>query len=111
MRVYFDEDTMSRALVVATRRQGFDVMTSREAGMDGSSDEEQLTFATGAGRLLITTNRDDFARISAVWLRTGRSHAGLAILTRQDIDVGVVLRALERIRHRGSSLDDIVEFI
>ena len=86
-------------------------MTSREAGMDGSADEDQLAFATTAGRLLLTTNRDDFARLSAKWLRAGRRHAGLAILTRQDFDVGVVLRALESIRDRGIPTDDIVEFI
>lgn len=44
MRLYFDEDSMSRALALAAQRAGFDVLTALDAGMEGRSDEEQLTF-------------------------------------------------------------------
>lgn len=111
MRLYFDEDSMSRALALAAQRAGFDVLTALDAGMEGRSDEEQLTFAMDQHRVLVTSNRDDFARLNAQWLRANRHHAGIVILNRQNQDVGFVLRALEAIRRRGSDTTNLYEFI
>lgn len=79
--------------------------------MEGRTDEEQLEFATGERRVLLTANRDDFARLNALWLRTNRTHAGLVILTKQNLDIGFVLRALEAIRRRGTDTTNLCEFI
>jgi hypothetical protein len=65
------------------RARGFTAMTARDSGQLGRSDEEQLTFATGAGRVLVTHNRVDFERLHRGWLEAGRSHSGIIIARRR----------------------------
>ena len=45
IRLYIDEDSMSRALTRNLRMRGVDVLTVSEAGTRTLSDEEQLEFA------------------------------------------------------------------
>ncbi|MEX0783854.1 MAG: DUF5615 family PIN-like protein [Dehalococcoidia bacterium] len=93
--LYCDEDSMSRRLVVAWRAAGREIWTTREAGQLEATDEQQLTFATERGWIVYTCNVDDFARISAGWLRTGREHSGIVVLNEQQLDVNLQIRALE----------------
>lgn len=111
MRLYFDEDSMARALAMAARRAGFDVLTTTEAGMEGQDDEDQLAFATREQRIVVTANRRDYARLNAAWLRANRSHAGIVIRNKQRQDIGFVLRAFEAIRRRGDDSTNLFEFI
>lgn len=111
MRLYFDEDTMSRALLRAARSVGFDAVTAVDVAMDGRSDEEQLSFATEQGRTVVTSNRADFARLNTRWAQSGIAHAGIIILTRQGMDIGLVLRKLQRIDQRHPDTTNLFEFI
>jgi hypothetical protein len=95
--LFLDEDSMDRALVGGLRAQGIDVVTVLEAGRLGLPDDEQLSFATSQGRAIYTSNVGDFARIHAGWLRTGRHHAGLILLSDQRTDVGTQIAALTRL--------------
>lgn len=66
----------------------------------GTSDEELLVHATGAGRLLVTANVRDFAAIHVAWSSRGRSHAGLIYFVvrvfRSDRSfVGAIVTALD----------------
>jgi hypothetical protein len=46
LRLYFDEDSLTHALVIALRARGVDLLTALEAGMLERSDEEHLEYAT-----------------------------------------------------------------
>jgi queuine/archaeosine tRNA-ribosyltransferase len=50
IRLYFDEDSMPRALVNALRARGIDVLTAFEAQRVERSDEDHLNFAMAQGR-------------------------------------------------------------
>ena len=78
VRLYFDRHIMTR-LADDLRGRGFDVLTTEEAGLDTATDEEQLAFATGEGRAILTFNIRDFAPLHTHWLAAGRSHAGIVV--------------------------------
>lgn len=69
--LYFDRHIMTR-LAVDLRGRGYDVLTTEEAGKDTASDEEQLAFATGEKRSILTFNIRDFAPLHETWQATGR---------------------------------------
>jgi ActR/RegA family two-component response regulator len=46
IKLYLDEDAISRALIRALRARGVDVLTAQEADLIGAPDEEQLAYAT-----------------------------------------------------------------
>ena len=73
------------------RARGFTVTTARDSGQLGRSDEEQLTFATDAGSVLVTHNRVDFERLHRSWLDAGRLHSGI-IIARRRLPVEVARR-------------------
>jgi hypothetical protein len=89
--LYLDED-IHLGIAVALRRRGFDVVATPEAERRGTTDEEQLAFATAAGRCLVTFNRGDFVRLHERYVAEGREHAGI-ILARQAA-IGPMVRAL-----------------
>lgn len=80
--LYIDEDSCGRRLVAALRRLGFDVLTVDEARTRRWSDEQQLEFATGAGRVVVSANVGDFARLQQSWGEEGREHPGIVIWKR-----------------------------
>lgn len=90
-RLYLDEDVYS-GVALGLRHRGFDVLTTVDAGLAGSTDEEQLNFASLQQRALFTFNRGDFARIHYHLLSVGQSHSGI-IVSRQ-FPVGVVVKNL-----------------
>src|SRR5207249_20393 len=74
----FDRHIMTR-LAVDLRGRGYDVLTTEEAGQDTASDEEQLAFATAAGRAILTFNIRDFAPLHEQWQAAGRPQAGIIV--------------------------------
>ena len=94
--LYLDEDLSRHQLTGALRSRGFDVLTSFDAGMNGQSDDAQLAFAASDGRVLVTFNARDFARLHGDWLRAGRSHAGIVVVPQQLYSTGEIVRRLLR---------------
>ena len=92
IRLYLDEDAISRALIRGLRARGVDVLTAQDAQQMGVPDSVQLLHATGQGRTLFTFNTRDFARLHAEFLAQGRSHAG--IIVSDQLQVGHILRRL-----------------
>jgi hypothetical protein len=80
--LHCDED-VSVVFAAMLRARGFTLTTARDAGQLGRSDEEQLAFASGAGRVLVTHNRVDFERLHGRWLEAGRRHSGIIIARRR----------------------------
>jgi hypothetical protein len=100
IRLYIDEDSMQRALVRALRSAGFDVLTAAEAGRRGTSDAEQLAFATTEERVCYSANVGDFSALHARYLRAGRAHAGIILLPDQRMPVGEQLRRIRQLTER-----------
>lgn len=82
MRFLLDED-VNPAVARVARGLGLDVISVHEIGRTGSSDDEQLRFATGDGRILVTRNRDDFIVLTRTAFATNRPHAGVLIVVRR----------------------------
>jgi hypothetical protein len=61
------------------RGRGYDLATTQEAGHDTSSDEQQLAFASGQDRAILTFNIRDFAPLHEQWMATDRNHAGIVV--------------------------------
>ena len=85
---------MRRGVTLGLRRHGIDVVTAFEAGLVGSEDEAQLAFGAAEGRTIVTSNRGDFARLHAEWMRGGRSHLGIIHAPQQVFGVGETIRRL-----------------
>jgi hypothetical protein len=72
LRFHLDE-SVNNAVAVGLRRRGCDASRSKEIGLLGATDHEQLAFALTESRVLITHD-DDFLRLHA----RGIAHAGIA---------------------------------
>jgi len=81
VRLYLDRHVMTR-LADDLSADGFDCLTTQQAGNDTASDEDQLAFAAQQGRAILTFNIRDFARLHEKWQAAGESHAGI-IVSRQ----------------------------
>ena len=82
VELYLDED-VGVLLAELLRARGFSVQTTQEAGRKGTRDEDQLAYAVGQRRTLLTHNRDDFARLSEEYFNGGRKHYGIIIAVRR----------------------------
>ena len=92
-RIFLDED-VPEAVAVALRLRGYDVTTVRQEGRKGLTDTEQLDYAHSDGRVFVTHNIADFAKIHVEYSRSGKQHSGI-ILAKQ-LPVGVIVGALLR---------------
>jgi len=107
MKLYLDEH-LSPLLARMLRDRGIDCLTAVEAGNLGQSDEEQLTYATDHGRVLLTFDRADFLALATQWADRGQPHAGM-ILSRQGPASELLRPLLHLIALRGS--DDLKNHI
>ena len=112
-RLYMDEDSMDRDLVVALRARGVDVVTALEAGMLERTDAEQLEYARAQGRVLYSFNVGDFYRLHAAYSREGKSHAGIILAQQRSYTAGEQKRRLLRLIASLSAedLQNRVEFL
>ena len=110
MRFFTDEDIYGSA-AAALRRSGFDAVSTPETERLGESDESQLLWATGEGRVTVTFNVAHFAALHSRWTDEGRHHAGIIVSIQRPI--GELLR---RIIHLATTLKanemaDRIEFL
>jgi predicted nuclease of predicted toxin-antitoxin system len=82
VELYLDED-VSVLVAELLRVRGFAAQTTQEVGRKNRNDEEQLSYAVGQQRALLTHNRDDFARLAQQYFATGRKHYGIIIAVRR----------------------------
>ncbi|MDB5330177.1 MAG: hypothetical protein JWP03_1328 [Phycisphaerales bacterium] len=88
MRFHTDEN-VSEAVALGLRRRGFDVTTTKEAGLRGVTDEDQLAYALRESRVMISHDADMLRLASA-----GAPHAGLTYCHGQKYKVGQLLLKL-----------------
>jgi predicted nuclease of predicted toxin-antitoxin system len=79
---YLDED-VSVLVADLLHARGFVATTTHEAGNLGSSDLEQLEYATRQRRSLLTHNRADFEALAKEYFSSGRRHHGIVIAVRR----------------------------
>jgi predicted nuclease of predicted toxin-antitoxin system len=92
IKLYLDEDTISRALIRALRARGVDIVTTQEAELMGVPDDEQLAYATAQGRVIFTFNTRDYAVLHTEYLLKQQTHAG--IIVSDQVQVGLLVRRL-----------------
>jgi Domain of unknown function (DUF5615) len=94
IHLYFDED-VSAGIVENLRTRGFDVLSARDTGSLGKSDEEQMLYAVSLRRAVVTHNRVDFEKQHRRFLEGGMKHYGMIIAKRRkDAEVVTKLLAL-----------------
>jgi len=76
---------VSRALA----RHGIDVLTAQEADRCGLPDLEQLAFATGEGRVMVTFD-PDFVALH----QSGVEHGGIAWCPERKYSIGELIQAM-----------------
>jgi len=81
--LYLDEDAESNAWIEAFRARGLSVLTTSEAGMSTHTDAEQLRFAASRGRVMVSCNVADFAKLHSDWMSSGEDHAGIILVPQQ----------------------------
>ena len=103
--LYSDENAMRGILFQRLRGANVDCLTSNEAGNGRLPDEAQLQYATSVSRVIVTHDKGDFGALHGRWMAEGREHAGIIILTRGKIGVGVVFAKLMRLQAERSAED------
>lgn len=97
MRLFLDAHLSARAVGRPLRERGHDVRAAdEERELDGWEDERLLELAAAEGRIMITFNVGDFARIAGEWAAGERHHAGcLVIVGIEHSEFGLTLRVIE----------------
>ncbi len=94
IHLYFDED-VAAGVVENLRTRGFDVLSARDAGALGKSDDEQMLYAVSLHRAVVTHNRVDFEKQHRKFLEGGMKHYGVIVAKRRrDAEVVGKLLAL-----------------
>jgi predicted nuclease of predicted toxin-antitoxin system len=88
IRFHLDENCAS-AIATGLRRQGIDVTTSREVGLLGAPDEEQIAYASPLGRVIFTQD-GDFVGIHG----SGVPHSGIAYCPKNSRTIGEIVESL-----------------
>lgn len=83
------DENIPPALADALRHRGINVTTTIDAGLVGGDDREHLTFATNAGRVLVTQDVDFLGLHSE-----GVRHAGIAYWHPRRRTIGEAVRRL-----------------
>jgi predicted nuclease of predicted toxin-antitoxin system len=87
LRFYTDEQ-VSNSVVKGLQLRGVDVLTTKDAGMFGGSDEDHVAFAKKEGRVIFSQD-EDFLRLHA----QGFEHSGI-VYAHQRTPIGEIVRAL-----------------
>lgn len=111
--LYFDEDSSDARVIEGLTARGVACSTTFGLGRDQSSDDEQLDFCEAQRLVIVTANQGDYAMLHAERLASGQSHAGIIILTRQQIGPGLVITKLMSLQEQfdEDQMRDSIHFI
>jgi hypothetical protein len=93
----FTDEMINPQLAVALRNLGYDVVACREVGRgnQGIADADQLAYATGEGRAVLTYNSNHFSLLDRTWKAAGRQHAGIVL----SAEIGSLGTLIHRVRY------------
>lgn len=77
-------------LAVALREEGYDAVHTYEVERGGYTDEDQLAYAAGEERTLLTHNSRDFAPLVVDYFFREQSHAG--VILAEQLEKGALIR-------------------
>ena len=105
-RFHLDEN-VNPAIAEGLRLRGIDCTTTREVGLRGALDEEQLAFATSQQRILVTTD-EDFLTIAH-----SQPHPGILYWHQERRTIGEVIRRIVRLceQHTAEAIRNQVMFL
>lgn len=92
MRIYADEN-IERSIIDGLRRRGVEVVSAREMGYLGNSDEFHFKKASEIGAVILTHDTD-FLRM-AIGRKT--KHRGIIFSNQKTISIGQCIRGVELI--------------
>lgn len=96
MRLFLDAHVSARRIAIALREQHDVRAADEERELDGWDDERLLALATEQGRIMVTFNAKDFARITTEWAAAGKPHAGCLLIVGIDhAEFGLILRVIK----------------
>lgn len=107
MKFHTDEH-VSEAVALGLRRRGFDVSTTPQAGLLGTTDEAQLAYCQREERVMVSHDAD-MLRLAAA----GMMHAGIAYCHNQRYKSGKLILRLLTLAGRVSSdeMKNRIEFL
>jgi predicted nuclease of predicted toxin-antitoxin system len=110
IRSYFDHHVHER-FARDLRRHGYDVIIAKDIAYEKASDETHLQWATEHGRVVFTSDFDDFPDMADRWFLEGPDHAGIILMEQPGrIPYGRLLRRLMRL-HEILAADDMVNLL
>jgi hypothetical protein len=80
--LYLDED-VNVLVADLLRARGFRATTTQAAGQIGTTDANQLAFATSQGRAIVTHNRVHFEALGQRYFEAEKTHSGIIIAVRR----------------------------
>lgn len=95
------DENIHPTVIETLRTQGKDVLTVREAGLGGRSDEEVLHLAENQGRVVLTHD-SDFGRLT---VQRGLAVPGIVYLRPGHRDPSVVMQRLQAIEETAADLE------
>lgn len=104
---FYTDEHVPNSVVKALRLRGVNVLTTKEAGMLGASDEEHITFAKKEERVIFTQD-EDFLRLHS----KGFKHSGI-IYTHQRTPIGNIVRGIMLVYKiiESDKMEDHLEFL
>jgi hypothetical protein len=98
VRLFLDAHVSARRIATALREHHDVRAADEERELDGWEDERLLALASEEGRIMVTFNVADFARITTEWAAEGRPHAGCLLIVGIDhAEFGLILRVIEQV--------------
>jgi hypothetical protein len=73
------DENVHEPLAAALRREGFDVVTAKEAGRRSIPDRELLEFAISEERAVVSFNIKHFEALAVRWFKQGKEHFGIIV--------------------------------
>lgn len=108
---YFTDEDVHGQVAVQLRASGFDAISTPEANRLGQGDPDQLEWAAHEGRVLVTFNVSDFARLHHEW--TAQSHHHSGVIVSQQRPLGDLIRRLLALGHslNANEMSDRLEYL
>src|SRR5262245_29258205 len=93
----FTDEHLSPLLAEVLREHGYDAESCHEAGRANLSipDDDQLHYATQAGRVILTFDISDFVQLDSEWKSLGKEHAGI-IVSSEIVNFSLLLARVRR---------------
>ena len=107
VRFHLDENVHG-AIARGLGLRGIDTTTTKDAGLIGATDHEQIAFALSQGRVIVTHD-DDLLKLHS----QGTSHAGIVFCSARRLPIGRIVHRLAWIwrTRRPEDLRGRIEFL